>query len=269
MPKREDILQEAYDLIKEGHHAPAEIRLMRYLRHHKRDVSAWWLLAIATEVPERKREALETVLKLNPEHKKARALLGKMPAPPSRSERSGMFSDPMNVLIAVLGVVAFMGVSALMMLLAARFLPGLPLLLPQGEGIMLFEAEVDLSVGDPDGCGLQFGPPRVGRLRGSSTDDGDATFTDCSNQHVWVLDARADENYAITLDAETSGLSIYVLRVDSPPDAETVDVSRGRSSSPTGATAFFRTTDPGDYRIVVAMRRDSAYGTYTIESQRR
>lgn len=266
MSKREDILKDAYNLIKQGHNGSAEIRLQRYLRHHKRDATAWWLLANATQVPDRKRGALETVVKLNPDHEKARALLEKMPAPPPTAHRNDGMNKLLNVLIAIVGGITLIVVGALILPWASQFLQSLP----QGETIVLFEAEVSLPTPDPDNCGIQLlGPPRVGRLRGISTDNGEAAFTDCSDQHVWVLDARADENYAITLDPETEGLLVYVLRVDSPPEAASVDVNRGRGSSPTGATAFFRTNDQGDYRIVVARRAGAANGTYTIASQRR
>lgn len=262
MAKREDILKEAYDLIKEGLNASAEIRLQRYLRHNKRDAIAWWLLAIATEVPERKRDALERVLKLKPDHAKARAMLERMPAPLAKAQRNDGMNKLLTVLIATLSVFAFCGVWSLMSLLLSEG--------GAGEGIVLFEMEMSIPTSDPDDCGIQLlGPPRVGRLSGLSTADGEADFTDCSDQHVWVLDARADEDYAITLDTETNGLSLHVLRVDSPAGAASVDVSRGRSSSPTGATAFFRTSEPGEYRIVVARRGGGVNGTYTIESQRR
>jgi hypothetical protein len=71
-------LVEAYNLIKAGQKQDAGRILKGYLTQHKDDPQAWWLMSHAASQPETVRRCLETVLKLDPDHAKARALLERM-----------------------------------------------------------------------------------------------------------------------------------------------------------------------------------------------
>ncbi|MEL6150127.1 MAG: tetratricopeptide repeat protein [Chloroflexota bacterium] len=72
------MLQEAYDLIKNGHKTTAQDVLVRYLDAHPDDPEAWWLLANVVDERERREKSLKRVLKLNPEHVQARRALARM-----------------------------------------------------------------------------------------------------------------------------------------------------------------------------------------------
>jgi hypothetical protein len=73
-------LVEAYKLIKAGQRIEAGRILKGYLAQHKEDANAWWLMANAASQPDTIRRCLETVLKLDPNHAKARAKLDKLAA---------------------------------------------------------------------------------------------------------------------------------------------------------------------------------------------
>jgi hypothetical protein len=73
-------LVEAYNLIKAGQKQDAGRILKGYLAQHKDDSQAWWLMSHAATQPETIRRCLEMVLKLSPDHVKARAMLDQMQA---------------------------------------------------------------------------------------------------------------------------------------------------------------------------------------------
>jgi hypothetical protein len=75
-------LVEAYNLIKAGQKQDAGRILKGYLAQHKDDPQAWWLMSHAAAQPETIRRCLEMVLKLNPDHTKARAMLERMQTEP-------------------------------------------------------------------------------------------------------------------------------------------------------------------------------------------
>jgi predicted Zn-dependent protease len=91
-------LVEAYRLLKAGQRQAAGQKLQAYMADHKDDPQAWWLMAHAVGKPDHVRRCLESVLKLDPTHEKARAKLAKLqpapepqpaapPPPPRRGER--------------------------------------------------------------------------------------------------------------------------------------------------------------------------------------
>lgn len=71
-------LVEAFKLIKAGQRQEAGRILKNYLAQNKSDPQAWWLMANAATQPETIRRCLETVLRLDPAHAKARARLDKV-----------------------------------------------------------------------------------------------------------------------------------------------------------------------------------------------
>ena len=73
-------LTEAYRLIKSGERQAAGKLLKTYLAQNQRDPQAWWLMAHAVAKPEQVEKCLVNVLKLQPDHPKARARLDKLRA---------------------------------------------------------------------------------------------------------------------------------------------------------------------------------------------
>jgi hypothetical protein len=73
-------LVEAYNLIKAGQKQDAGRILKSYLSRNKDDVQAWWLMAHAVTQPDTIRRCLEMVIKLDPDHAKARAMLEQIQA---------------------------------------------------------------------------------------------------------------------------------------------------------------------------------------------
>lgn len=74
----DDLLQKAASLAKAGQRAEAILTLKQYLREQPTDSRAWWALARITDDAETKRKSLERVLKLKPDHDKARDMLSEM-----------------------------------------------------------------------------------------------------------------------------------------------------------------------------------------------
>lgn len=68
-------LQRAYELIQSDDIAEAHMILARHLAKHRDDVDAWWLMVYATEDQNEAERALQNVLRLDPNHEQARALL--------------------------------------------------------------------------------------------------------------------------------------------------------------------------------------------------
>lgn len=68
-------LQRAYELIQSDDIAKAHAILTRHLANHRDDVDAWWLMVYATEEQSEAERALQNVLRLDPNHEQARALL--------------------------------------------------------------------------------------------------------------------------------------------------------------------------------------------------
>jgi hypothetical protein len=68
-------LVEAFNLIKDGQKTQAGVILKTYIAQNKLDAQAWWLMAHAVSNAETRQRCLETVLKIDPSHEKARAQL--------------------------------------------------------------------------------------------------------------------------------------------------------------------------------------------------
>lgn len=85
---REQTLRHAYGLLQRGHRRQATTILARLLKQYPNDYHAWWLFANA--VPNRKDGifALENVLRLKPNHEKARQMLANLRASNIRVARA-------------------------------------------------------------------------------------------------------------------------------------------------------------------------------------
>ncbi|MDW8325325.1 MAG: YIP1 family protein [Anaerolineales bacterium] len=77
----ESELQRAEELLRAGYKAQAQMRLARLLKQEFRNEQAWWLMAQAQDDPKRRRDCLERVLALNPQHEAARQMLADLNTP--------------------------------------------------------------------------------------------------------------------------------------------------------------------------------------------
>ena len=73
-------LVEAYQLIKCGERQTAGQKLKLYLSQHQTDPDGWWLMAHVVGKPDQVLKCLETVVKLDPNHTKARQKLARLTA---------------------------------------------------------------------------------------------------------------------------------------------------------------------------------------------
>lgn len=76
-PARERV-QQAYRLVKAGRRTEALHLLQQVILVDDQNVNAWWLMAYMVESPADKRAALEHVLRLRPNHSKARRVLARL-----------------------------------------------------------------------------------------------------------------------------------------------------------------------------------------------
>ena len=67
----QDILQEAYSLIKAGDRKRAQSLLVPYVNANPEDEKAWTLMYNAVDIPEEKLYCIERVLLINPSNEKA------------------------------------------------------------------------------------------------------------------------------------------------------------------------------------------------------
>ena len=89
-------LQQAYQLIKTGQREQAGVILIAILKQDRDNADAWWLLANASNEPDKARQALENVLRIRPDDVRARQRLDKLDAPPSEAPSSARFSMPIS-----------------------------------------------------------------------------------------------------------------------------------------------------------------------------
>ncbi len=74
----DEILKRAVALAKSGKNVEALKILKSYLRQNPKDVRGWWAVANITDNPKIKRESLQRVLTLKPDHAKARQMVAVM-----------------------------------------------------------------------------------------------------------------------------------------------------------------------------------------------
>lgn len=80
MSHTEHELRQAVALLRAGQRAEAARRLAPIVQAERDNADAWWLLANSAPTPEAARTALEQVLRLRPDHEKARRLLDQINA---------------------------------------------------------------------------------------------------------------------------------------------------------------------------------------------
>lgn len=91
-------LKEAFELIKSGKKSQAVDLLLPVLKADEDNADAWWLIANALEEPDEIREALENVLRLQPQREKARQMLERLnqrfPPRPKHDDEFSFDDDP-------------------------------------------------------------------------------------------------------------------------------------------------------------------------------
>lgn len=87
-------LQRAYELIQSDEIAEAHGILTRHLASYRDDVDAWWLMVYATEDQHEAERALRNVLRLDPSHEQARALLDEIGGVAEPEMAEAVIQDP-------------------------------------------------------------------------------------------------------------------------------------------------------------------------------
>ena len=88
-------LQQAYQLIKSGQLAQALEILQPIVLADRNNADAWWLIANASTDPVKQREALETVVRLRPDHQQAQQKLAELKGAETFSfDEPGQYSSP-------------------------------------------------------------------------------------------------------------------------------------------------------------------------------
>src|SRR5688500_6886062 len=86
MPSIQEELKQAYQLIRAGDKAGAQAILTQICQYAPENTDACWLLANATDDLAQKRRALHNLLKIDPFHEKADALLQKLDVPAAKRQ---------------------------------------------------------------------------------------------------------------------------------------------------------------------------------------
>lgn len=89
-------LQQAYEFIKAGQREQAGTILVAILKRDRNNADAWWLLANASNDPDKARQALENVLRIRPDDVRAREKLDKLGGTASEPPPSSHFSMPIS-----------------------------------------------------------------------------------------------------------------------------------------------------------------------------
>ncbi|NDJ87065.1 MAG: hypothetical protein GYB66_14395, partial [Chloroflexi bacterium] len=74
----DQLLKQAAGALKSGDRSLATQYIKQHLRANPRDVRGWWAIAQLIEDPQRKIQALERVLAIDPGHEKAQRLLSEL-----------------------------------------------------------------------------------------------------------------------------------------------------------------------------------------------
>jgi hypothetical protein len=95
MPDAQQQLQQARHLLQAGKKREAGVVIQSVLESDKRNVTAWWMLANLIDDQQKKIKTLERILKLDPTHEGAHALLQRLQAPTvgDNSDADGDLND--------------------------------------------------------------------------------------------------------------------------------------------------------------------------------
>lgn len=80
MASNEATYNQAVKLIKDGKPTKATEKLIKHLKDDPNDVQAWWLVAKAAQSEKQAKQALEHVLEIRPNNKRARAMMHELAA---------------------------------------------------------------------------------------------------------------------------------------------------------------------------------------------
>jgi hypothetical protein len=230
-------LQRAYELIRAGKKAEAEAILLPILKADEDNANAWWLLANALNTPTEIREALENVLRLRPGDAKAQKMLDDLNArfptdefpmdsdlgssqtadwaadlsekpkrggPPVRVQKSGGGTNPLVIILAVVGVLALIGCAVCFVLptigisifgqqILNEVMTAAPELQEMFETITAMPGIGGQISGNTTQRGsIEYGQTVTGTIRG--VDDESWTFNGNSGDRVTIELNAADDN---------------------------------------------------------------------------
>lgn len=275
-------IQEAYSLIRSGKKHAAVDLLLPILRDDKDNLNAWWVLANALDDREEIRQALEQVIRLDPDHIPANNRLAKMDEEDGFNgydefalddDRLDPYTKPKRVvlnksqsnsnvgkILAIIGIIFVVLCGACFIFLAA--------------GTLVFGGIASEAMNDPNFRQAfeeisQFGelmslPPNTsekgslerGQIRRENR-------LESGDRQTWTFEVTDNTPYEINVIPETAGLNVqvFVYRPDgslTSYSATTEDMNEG---NPSISTSFM---DEGTHTILVMQFFSSSDGTYTI-----
>jgi hypothetical protein len=288
-------LQQAYDLIKANRKSEAQALLMPILKADEDNANAWWLLANALADPAEIREALENVLRLRPGDTKAQKMLndlaarnpadefpmedagfGGLPTPemsdwmsglPEKPKRGrqpvivkpsgGGGTNPLVIILAIVGVLALIGCAVCFILPAIGFsLFGQQIFeqvmtqAPELQEIFDTITAIPGLGGQPSGRLNQQGNIEYGQTVGGSVN--------ASNDDGWTFQGSQGDQVTIEVNATDDRLDPEVYLLDASDRQVAYDDDGGRE----GTNSLIVVTLPstGAYTIrVSAFARDGSY----------
>jgi hypothetical protein len=257
-------LQEAYQLLKRGRKVQAEAILQPIVEEEPDNADAWWLLANALSDVDAKRDAAERVLRLRPDHAKARLMLQRlkkmdeiedslsdileMPYVESSPEASGqrvVVTKPKgqnNTLLIVLAVFGVLGV--ICVVIAALGIFGSAMIFER----VISDPEVASIIGELSEMTTYITLPETVDWRGAM-EPGETVEGSASNGEPdgWTFNVSRGESYTIEADAASEDFDPIIYLYG--PDGILVD-----SDDDGGDVGL-------DSRLVVELRES---GTYSI-----
>lgn len=289
MADTQQSVQEAYNLVRSGRKHSAVDILLPILRDDKDNLNAWWVLANALEDPQEIREALEQVIRLDPDHIQANNRLDKMNQQTQlgeivfKNKTDFAFDDDDDLIPArttgakqvVLNKPKSSGASKIFMVIGIIFVVicGLCFALTAGS-TLIFGGAISEAVNDPNVQQALRELSTFGELmtlpantidkgtleRGQTVDN---TWLASEERHLWTFEVANNDPFTISVDPQTEGLNVQILIY--LPDGSLTEYSGAtgemQAGNPRIRSSF---STPGTYSILVTQFFISADGTYTI-----
>ena len=272
-----DELQRAYDLIKSGEGRQAETLLEPIVAADPDNMQAWWLLANAVDNPIRKRSALRQVLRLQPDHAKAQAMMAKLEEPVDETQFD--FDEPDSGPVLSTGgqrVVVTkpkrQNRSCLVILLVFIFgacgLCTLSVVALGGSlGSVVLQAINDPEVRAAFSQITQYGSLPTNLEQRGSIEIGQTVKDEVSPGHnqAWTFSGSSGDNYSITLRTQNDNFVAVVFLYG--PDSTMQGFGLSAGSAQNLATINQGLSSTGQYTIVVTAFGQSG-GSYELTLNR-
>jgi hypothetical protein len=239
-------LNEAYELIKQGETERAIAILETYIRTNRDSDDAWWLYANAVDDPDRKRNALNNILRIgtNPaREEKVNYMLAQLDDPFALPEqydlpakRGGEKKGMSTGLKIVIGLIVLFGVCACV----------------SAFGIGTIFSRVAYAPANYE---------RLGTIEMSDTVTG---YVDAQGDwDGYTYAAQGGENLVITVNAQNADFAPYIFLYG--PDNMLVDISDQNNMNRNRLQANL--LQPGEYTIIVRTFLGIGTGEYSLSLQ--